>query len=381
MFNTIDIHYTTGMTFGKVLECLLFYGRINLYTSNGSLPEILKMSTPEELFELKSRGLHLYMDTDNYGALQKNKGYQIMLIDLQNEELYDRNVEISIKRWLGETASSGKIRRKILQMKNLLNPYKRKAEALQELTNSVLRSGFYKKILLYELEQIGLADAYFANQIKYDFRTDNNLYYLETNLNLPLINSKFRDGYKGMSLSPDNFLLKLVSTFSDMMLSADNNAELLTSTLSSVIMSEKIGEMIFKAQRDLDAIEQFEKIVQPRSRSISTILDCKEKSVRDFIKLLDASDRFKQWKNEISSERDFIEEYFAAISKENEWINKLPIKFLRFIICQLPGLLPGVGIPIGVGLSTFDTFFMEKFISNKWTPKQFVDNHLKPFMR
>ena len=255
MFNTIDIHYTTGMTFGKVLECLLFYDRINLYTSNGSLPEILKMSTPEELFELKSRGLHLYMDTDNYGALQKNKGYQIMLIDLQNEELYDRNVEISIKRWLGETASSGKIRRKILQMKNLLNPYKRKAEALQELTNSVLRSGFYKKILLYELEQIGLADAYLANQIKYDFRTDNNLYYWGTNLNLPLINSKFRDGYKGMSLSPDNFLLKLVSTFSDMMLSADNNAELLTSTLSSVIMAEKIGEMISKAQRELDAIE------------------------------------------------------------------------------------------------------------------------------
>jgi hypothetical protein len=211
-------------------------------------------------------------------------------------------------------------------MKNLLNPYKRKAEALQELTNSVLRSGFYKKILLYELEQIGLADAYLANQIKYDFRTDNNLYYLETNLNLPLINSKFRDGYKGMSLSPDNFLLKLVSTFSDMMLSADNNAELLTSTLSSVIMSEKIGEMISKAQRDLDAIEQFEKIVQPRSRSISTILDCKEKSVRDFIKLLDASDRFKQWKNEISSERDFIEEYFTAISKkrmDKQVVNKV----------------------------------------------------------
>lgn len=353
------------MTFGKVLECLLFYDRINLYLSNGSLPEILRMATPDELFELKSHGLYCYMNTENFGALQKREGYQIMLIGLQNGDLYHRNVEISIKQWLGETASSGKTRRKTLQMMNLLSPYKRKTEALQELTDSVLTSSFYKKILLYELEQIGLADAYLANQIKYDFRTEHNLYYLETNLNLPEINSKLRDRFKGMSLSPNDFLLELVSTFSDMMLSADNDAELLTSTLSSVIMSERIGEMISKTKRDLDTIEQFEKIVQPCSRSISTILDGKEKSVRDLINLLDASDRFKQWKNEITSEKDFIEEYFAAISKENKWIDNLPTKILRFVICQLPGLLPGVGIPIGAGLSIFDTFFLEKLINSK----------------
>ena len=181
-----------------------------------------------------------------------------------------------------------------------------------------------------------------------------------------------------MSLLPNDFLL--VSTFSDMMLSADNDAELLTSTLSSVIMSERIGEMISKTKRDLDAIKQFEKIVQPRSRSISTILDGKEKSVRDFINLLDASYRFKQWKNEITSEKDFIEEYFVAISKENKWINNLPIKILRFILCQLPRFFPGVGTLIGVSFSTLDTFFLERLVNNKWTPNQFVDNNLIPFM-
>ena len=149
MFNRIDIHYTNGMTFGKVLECLLFYDKINLYTSNGSLPEILRMATPDELFELKNRGLHFYMETDNFGALQKKEGYQIMLINLQNGDLYHRNVELSIKQWLGENASSGKIRRKTLQMKNLLSPYKRKTEALQELTNCVLYNNFYKHILVH----------------------------------------------------------------------------------------------------------------------------------------------------------------------------------------------------------------------------------------
>lgn len=184
------------------------------------------------------------------------------------------------------------------------------------------------------------------------------------------------------NFSQQGFLLSLVSAFSDMIIAANKNSDLLTSTSCSLILSQKLSDIIQKTNKNLNSVSAFQRIILPESKDIETIINSKEKPFYDFIKLLEKAQEFKKWKKEIPEEKNFIEEYTKAISKNSTWIERLPIKIMRFIIFESLGatldMLGSNGLA-SLGLSSFDSFIIDKLIK-RWKPNQFISNNLRKFL-
>ena len=385
MFDSITIHYIPKQhSIGKLAECLLFYDEVNIILRPNSLAHLLQNIGINELDDLRAFGLKIYIATDYFAAMPIGSGTRIMLLQTPHTDMHYRMIEMAMKEYFQTDVIAGKVRRRIIRYKDITQAFNFPKEALAELTNSTLYCNFYKKVLYKEFDELGIEELYLSNSIDYTFENSNNCYLLKSNLNINELNALAKR--KGLeyefNFSQQGFLLSLVSAFSDMIIAANKNSDLLTSTSCSLILSQKLSDIIQKTNKNLNSVSAFQRIILPESKDIETIINSKEKPFYDFIKLLEKAQEFKKWKKEIPEEKNFIEEYTKAISKNSTWIERLPIKIMRFIIFESLGatldMLGSNGLA-SLGLSSFDSFIIDKLIK-RWKPNQFISNNLRKFL-
>lgn len=390
MFNSIIIQFHPQQhTIGKLAECLLFYDEVNLLLHSKSLSFLLENIGIDELDELRNFGLNIFITTDYFGAVEMGQGSNISLLGLKNGDMHYRMIETAMKEFYNADKIFGRIRRRVVHYKDITQSYQPNPQALEELYNVILHSNFHKKVLYKELEKIGLENLYLNNKIEYSFITDsNNSYILKTNLNIEKLNRfiKAQGLESEFNFSQNSFLLTMVRAFSEMMIAAEKKSDLLTLASSSLIISNKIDDIIQKTNNNLNGLTDFQKIVLPQYKSIEEVINSREKNFRDLMKLLESAHKFKEWKKNIPSEKKFIEEYSKAISSKNQWIDKLPSKIARFLICESFGFTMdllganGIGTLSALGLSAFDSFIFDSLVQ-KWQPNQFVSTNLKNFVK
>jgi len=82
---------------------------------------------------------------------------------------------------------------------------------------------------------------------------------------------------------------------------------------------------------------------------------------------------FRGWFHSRNSlnEKELLREYLAVLN-EVPWIQRLPVKALRFAVTTTSGLIPG----LGQAVSLFDTFVVDRLFRGK-SPKFFVDDLTK----
>ena len=147
----------------------------------------------------------------------------------------------------------------------------------------------------------------------------------------------------------------------------------------------KFENIFEKANINHDTIKDFQKIALPNYRDLASVINGGEKSYKDLIELLEKAEKFKKWKNELSSELNFIEEYSKALEKES-WLDKIPTKIGRFTIFESIGILSdilgagGLGTLAATSLSAADAFLLDKLLEN-WKPNQFVKEDFKKFVK
>lgn len=385
MFDSITIHYIPKQhSIGKLAECLLFYDEVNVILRPNSLAHLLQNIGINELDDLRAFGLNIYIATDYFAAMPIGSGTRIMLLQTPHADMHYRMIETAMKEYFQTDVITGKVRRRIIRYKDITQAFHFPKEALSELTNSTLNSNFYKKILFKEFDELGIEDLYLSNPIEYTFENYNNSYLLKSNLNINKLNELAKR--KGLeyefNFTQQGYLLSLVDAFSEMIIAANNKSDLLTSISSSLIISQKVFDIIQKTNKNLNTVTAFQKIILPESKNIETIINSKEKHFYDFIKLLEKAQKFKEWKKDIPAEKDFIEEYTKALSKSDKWVERLPIKIMRFMIFESLGAtldMLGTNGLASLGLSSFDCFIIDKLL-NRWKPNQFVSGDLKKFL-
>ena len=81
-------------------------------------------------------------------------------------------------------------------------------------------------------------------------------------------------------------------------------------------------------------------------------------------------EQFRNWFHDNSDEdpHTILKEYNALL-REVPKIKSLPTRILRFIVCNIAGLIPGIG-PV---VSAVDSFFVESVLKGK-SPKYFIDD-------
>lgn len=179
------------------------------------------------------------------------------------------------------------------------------------------------------------------------------------------------------------FLLAVAESKGDIYISSDLESEIVTSDLYSKFVEIEISEIIKQRLKSANEINLFEDYTLENCYSLGLAFNEGIISRKDLLDILDKSDKFRDWLEKIPEEKNLLGEYNKAILEKN-FSDKLPTKTARFIIFEGIGLgldalgAGGIGTAIATGLSTLDSFVLDKMINRKWKPNQFIDNTLKP---
>jgi hypothetical protein len=158
-----------------------------------------------------------------------------------------------------------------------------------------------------------------------------------------------------------------------------------TSYLS--LLRKKIEKGIFKDPFERQAqLSCFQEVAFKNFKHVATAINSNTDNLKRFTELTDKADRFKKWLADIPDDRNVVQEYIAAITKEH-WIDKLPTKLVRWcmfldigVVIDSIGPGGGLGIALGISTSAFDSFLLDKIVKG-WKPNIFVDDEFQKFLK
>jgi hypothetical protein len=161
-------------------------------------------------------------------------------------------------------------------------------------------------------------------------------------------------------------------------------AEIVTGPIFSDIIRLKHFDFISRRDTNSSELNLFQEIVLQDFPSIREAINSGERSISEFLSLLDKAERFRQWLRDANTDSGLIRSYYkAAVTKT--WADKLPTKSVRFICAAGLGLLAdallpmGVGTATGLGIGAADSLYFDRMIKG-WRPNQFIDGPYRAFV-
>lgn len=179
---------------------------------------------------------------------------------------------------------------------------------------------------------------------------------------------------KGIKESFDYYplLLDLANARTELCLAGQFESELNSVSDEAKYIKLLINENLKSANQSINNINVFQKHVLFDSLSIGEAYVEKVISEEELISVLTNAEQFRNWLSDLPTDSDLIAEYIKEISKKTLADNPL-LKWGRALICNLFGLIPGIGPFIGTTLSGLDMLYGDKILSG-WRPNIFVDD-------
>ncbi|MGB4765841.1 MAG: hypothetical protein WBH09_02920 [Rugosibacter sp.] len=201
--------------------------------------------------------------------------------------------------------------------------------------------------------------------------------FVFSNLNLDAINKRRSEVSPPVEpITVAHLLSSLLDARADLALAAFYGGDFITSEVTSSIIQVRHTELLRRANLNAHSKREFIEVVLPDSPSLAEVIDAGERTLDDFLLLLDKAARFKDWLKKVNPDEDLVRSYMRDITSEG-WIQRLPAKSLRYILTLgLDATNPVAGIAAGF----MDNFVVEKLLSG-WHPNHFVTGKLGPFLR
>jgi len=379
---TIKSKETSGLKIdiGFLAECLLFYRSVNLLSDKNTLPELLELCGIDEVRELIKRGrLNLYIREDILGtsAFPNNGGE---LYDLQTWSSASKTQEIilneSFNKLTGSADQSKVLTNKFL---GLTKPFKYNKGILDEIKEDLNDKAYLAKAIASTIK-------FWNPDISLTFKEINAAYYQAEDFG-PFKAHKFEtniDFRKYQNVSASGIILNIAEARGDIHIASHFNSEIADKPIYSSLIQDRFNSIFDKFEKSEKGIAGFQEIILPDYKPIGATLRNKEKPFRDFIEILDKADKFREWLDKVSDDKNIIAEYHKAITTDT-WADKLPTKGIRFAVFTTAGIVldalitGGIGTIAGVALGAGNTFVVDKLIKG-WKPNQFIDDELKEFL-
>ena len=377
MFKNITIR-NGKPNLGLIAENLLFYNRVNIIIDNHFLPNFIQEIGIDTLIELiEYHNLHLFI-RENILAVSRrdnitHNAHDVVLIDPP------LNKEGLILRAMEETGRKGYARRITNRLVPLVKGLNYDPKFTNEIREDFMNKEFMRKSISQIINNISNEINLSPSQIEYDFKLTNGGYYFQTNLNYEKINDQIKG--KGI-IEPDTIMSEIIESRSDMYFASEFNSEIATKKISAQLMKSRF-DIVQKSQKSSENIFAFNDFTLD-GKNIQSIINSGEKSMKDFIPILQKSEKFKNWLYEIESDKNIIKEYHTAVTKES-WADKLPNKAYKWSFFTVLSAVidaqikANVALPMTLGLSLGDTFLVDKLFRG-WKPNIFIENEIKPFV-
>ena len=383
MFNTINIHFHSQQhTAGQLAECLLFYDQVNLVTSIDDMAKLIATIGFDELVELSHYGLRIITTDFTLGILpfpDLHNPYEVRVnpFSLENEDLTHRYLSKSINTALH--VSGSELDSRIAKLREATTLYTLGREITNQIHQEAL-SPFAAQLLYKELESKGASHLLLDGILQYKFSGNDESLKLETNMSDPLVAKEIERLQVNQILDPNRFLLNLATSMVFLHQSAYFVGEMMTSTSEERTIALKLNSLKGIVNNGMHDFQLIQKLANPEYHSIAATLDQKRRTFRELIQLIEKAQGFKEWKQTIPDEADFINEYSKAVAIESKWTDNVFVKSGRWLITSIIGTIPLVGTIAGPVASAIDTFVIDK-IMKKWTPNQFLQSDVKEFVK
>lgn len=161
-------------------------------------------------------------------------------------------------------------------------------------------------------------------------------------------------------------------------------AEIVTSRVHSALIRLKHFDFLRRRENTINEVDLFQDMVLSDFPSIREVINRKERSISEFLKLLDEAQKFKHWLKSSNPDAGLIQSYYQEATKRS-WADRLPPKTIRFAIATGLGaaadlILPtGLGTTAGVATGMVDTFMLDKLIQG-WRPNHFIEGPYRDFV-
>ena len=172
-----------------------------------------------------------------------------------------------------------------------------------------------------------------------------------------------------------HLLTSILEARADLAIAAFYGGDFVTSASSSAIIQVRYSELLRRSALNTASLQQFSEVVLPDTKTVAEVIDAGERTLTEFLALLDRAARFKTWTKAVNPDENLIRTYLRDVSSEG-WIQKLPQNSIRYAFTlALDASNPILGFVAGFA----DNFVLEKLFSG-WRPNHFIETKLRPFV-
>jgi hypothetical protein len=161
-------------------------------------------------------------------------------------------------------------------------------------------------------------------------------------------------------------------------------AEIVATPLHSRLMRLKHYDLLRARDKSVERLDHFAEMACPNFPSIGAAINSGERTILEFLKLLDEAQRFRDWLHGANPDAEIVASYVKAAT-ERTWADKLPAKTTRWALATAIGaasemVLPtGIGAVTGAGIGALDALYLDRFIQG-WRPNHFIEGPYKEFV-
>jgi len=374
---------------GQIAEALLFYQNVHLVIDLGSFGNLVRQMGAATLLSILQR--------QDCTAV-----YCEETLATNSQPIAGTQVHQFISMTLAGNDDVGKFanreERVVYMLKNSGTPpaeAKRFAKAfLRAAPTRTLSGNFYRKGGVLGAARSDVADARFVRDAAeaalklapgFEMPLDGLRFkVLDSDLGMYVFTNTDFEGMNrrraGMlpSLEPvaqAHVLNSILEARADVALAAFYGGDFITSQHSSAVVRLRFSEILQRRELNEAQLTSFHNVVLPDFPSIRESIDSGQRSMKEFLLLLDRSVRFKEWLRSSSVDEGLVRSYTSAVSQEG-WIQSLPAKGARYFLTTIAE----AHNPILGGLAAIaDSLVVERLLGG-WRPNHFVANRLTPFL-
>lgn len=377
---------------GLIAETILFYGKTQLLL-NRAVMDALTNIPRDDLLELSSRGCLNFSYVKptfavfSKGIIRTHSFVSFEVTPRQRKTVLTFQEEIlgSFTNAYGNTSATRKAANKFIDRVDLFRHrgFGKKTNVICEETKADIGDPVFVRSSAAAILR-NVAPAYqIPDRFIFEIINTDDGYAISTNLDFSTISKMalppFTDAF-----TTAHMLGLIQDARADTFFAAHYMAELVTTSLSSELIRLKHYDWLQRADASRKEIALFSEYGCDNMPSIREVIISKERSIAEFLKLLDQAERFKSWLHGTNTDHGLVTAYINETMKDT-WAEKLPYKLIKVFVLQAIGLAAGAAMPLGLAMlansaaSAGDPLLIERMIKG-WKPAHFINGPYKKFV-
>ena len=368
---------------GAIAEALIFYGRVEIIGNGATIKFLLQEIPPFVLLELlKSGRLGFQYLSDQIGVRTIERPHALPVHDLVKfsspQHTFDKEpFDLFYHRHPDKRAA-----RQFARSLAELSHGDFDAHALQ---TCLLDSERTEKIVSDLLQSLAVG---YANDEPLRFRLmqEQAGWIVDTNLDFVRVNNAYhkRVPKTHSSLTPAYLVSLIQGAYEELHFAGRLCSEIAVDCNMHVIHSHLLSNILERRISSSRSIEAFSELSLGSVHAVREAVNSGRATVKDILSVLERADKFREWLQSQPVDTDLVKNYYNEVVRKT-WIEKLPTRGVRWGLFTGGGLvldamgLGGLGTAIGLSISVFDSFVLEKLLGG-WKPHHFVEGTLRPLV-